>query len=76
VLAAGPVWIFLALLTLAVHLLALPFLEAHRLADSVSGVAGLLACLVTLVILGARRVELAGYLPALVVAPALAALFR
>jgi hypothetical protein len=73
-LAAGPVWLFLTLLTLLVHNHVLPFLEAHRLADSVSGAAGLLACLVTLVILGARRVELAGYLPALAVAPALATL--
>jgi len=73
-LAAGPVWLFLTLLTLLVHNHVLPFLEAHGLADSVSGAAGLLACLVTLVILGARRVELAGYLPALAVAPALATL--
>lgn len=71
-LAAGPVYIFLQMFTLASHDLARPFLEARHLTNSVTGTAGLLACVVTLVILGARRVELAGYLPALAVAPALA----
>ena len=75
-LAAAPVYIFLQMLTLAAHVIALPFLEARHLTGSVTGTAGLLACLVTLVILGARRVELAGYLPALLVAPVLASFFH
>ena len=75
-LAAAPVYIFVQMLTLATHNLALPFLEARQLTGSVTGTAGLLACIVTLVILGARRVELAGYLPALVIAPVLATCFK
>ena len=74
-LAAAPVYIFLQMLTLATHDIALPFLEARHLTGSVTGTAGLLACMVTLVILGARRVELAGYLPALLLAPLLAKWF-
>ena len=72
VLAAFPVWLFLQLVSEAGHEFALPFLAARQLTWSVTGAAGLLACLVTLVILGARRVELAAYLPALVLAPLLA----
>ncbi len=73
-LAAVPVWLFLQLWTQAAHYLLLPVLNARQLTGSVTATAGLLACLVTLVIVGARRVELAGYLPALAVAPLLARL--
>jgi len=69
-----PVWLFLQLWTQAAHYLLLPVLNARQLTGSVTATAGLLACLVTLVIVGARRVELAGYLPALAVAPLLARL--
>jgi hypothetical protein len=70
--AAGPVFLFLNGLELAVHLGAQPWLDAHRLTDSVNLAAGLVTCCVALVIFGIRRVELANYLPALAVSPLLA----
>lgn len=70
-LAAVPVFLFLNGLTLLVRLGALPWLDAHFLTESVNRAAGLIACIVALVIFQVRRVELNGYLPALVVAPLL-----
>jgi len=55
----------------AVQLGARPWLEAHRLATPVGAAAGLVVCAVALVIFQARRVDLANYLPALVIAPVL-----
>ena len=49
-----------------------PFLEAHGLLDSVNATGGLLVSCVGLVILGLKKIELADYLPSLVVAPVLA----
>ena len=79
-LSAFPVILVLGSITLASRLYAVPFLDAHSLnrgdlIDSVNAVAGLVACAVALVIFEVRRVELANYLPALVVAPLLAWLF-
>ena len=71
-LAALPVFLFLDGLTLAVRLGAKPWLDAHLLTGSVNVTAGLITCIVALVIFQVRRVELNGYLPALVVAPLLA----
>ena len=74
-LAAFPVYVILGALTLAGQTGAQPFLAAHGLLDSVNVVAGLLACAVALVILEVRKVELANFLPALVIAPGLTRLF-
>lgn len=71
-LAAVPVYLFLYGLSMAIHVWALPGLESHHLTASLNVTAGFLACIVTVVIFGVRKVELANYLPALVVAPALA----
>jgi uncharacterized membrane protein YqgA involved in biofilm formation len=71
-LAAIPVFLFLNGLTLAVQLGAKPWLDAHSLTPSVNLAAGLIAGSVSLVIFEIRRVELANYLPALIVAPLLA----
>lgn len=68
-LAALPVFLFLNGLTLAVHSFALPWLEAHALTASVNLAAGLLACVVAIVIFEIRRVELNSYLPAIFIAP-------
>ena len=68
-LAAVPVFLFLNGLTVAVHSLALPWLEAHALTASVNLAAGLLACVVAIVIFEIRRVELNSYLPAIFIAP-------
>jgi uncharacterized membrane protein YqgA involved in biofilm formation len=64
--------LFLNGLTLAVQLGAQPWLEAHAVANYVGLAAGIVTGIVALVIFEIRRVELANYLPALVVAPLLA----
>ena len=70
-LSAFTVYLFLSTLTLAVHFGALPWLVEHSLTASVNVTAGILVCAMALVIFEVRRVELANYLPALVVAPLL-----
>lgn len=50
---------------------ALPWLAAHHLVDPINAIAGLLISFVSLIIFRAMRVEIADYLPALVLAPAL-----
>jgi uncharacterized membrane protein YqgA involved in biofilm formation len=74
-LAAVPVFLFLNGLAYAVHMLVLPLLNSPPLLHSVNVAAGLVIGTMTLVILEARRVELANYLPALAVAPLLTRLF-
>jgi uncharacterized membrane protein YqgA involved in biofilm formation len=71
-LSAIPVFGFLYGLTLAIHFYALPWLTTNDLVHPVNTTAGCLACVVALVIFEVRRVELANYLPALIVAPLLA----
>ena len=68
-LAAFPVFLLLNGLTLAVHFGALPWLNDHAATASVNVAAGLLTCVVSLVIFEVRRVELNSYLPAIIVAP-------
>ena len=70
-LAAAPVFFFFNGLSLLVQRGAAPWLETQGLATAVGLTAGLLTCLVALVILEVRRVELANYLPALALAPLL-----
>jgi len=70
VLSALPVLAWqgtLSLLTVA----ALPWLTAHQLVDPINATAGLLISFVSLIIFQTMRVEIADYLPALVVAPLL-----
>jgi uncharacterized protein len=69
-LSAFPVLVFFSAVSLAVELYAKPVLTAHSL-NSVEATAGLLACTVAVVIFEVRKVELANYLPALVIAPLL-----
>ncbi|MGA2244485.1 MAG: DUF554 family protein [Verrucomicrobiota bacterium] len=69
--AALPVFFFFNGLALAVQLGAKPWLEPHKLTSSIGLAAGLVTCIVAVVIFQVRRVELANYLPALLVAPAL-----
>jgi uncharacterized protein len=79
-LSAFPVFLFLGVITLACRLYAVPFLTSHSqggddLVNSVNVVAGLVSGAVALVIFQVRKVELANYLPGLVLAPLLAWLF-
>jgi uncharacterized protein len=74
-LATVPVFFFFSGLTSAVHSLALPWLEAHHAVAAVNVAAGLVICATALVVLEARRVELANYLPALPAAAVLSCFF-
>ena len=71
-LAAFPVYAVLGAITLACRFYAEPLLGAHGLTDIVGVTGGFIACVVALVILEVRKVELANYLPGLAVAPLLA----
>jgi hypothetical protein len=75
-LSAFPVFLFLDAITFVVQFYAKPFFDSHNLIGSVNVVAGFIACAVTLIIFEVRKVELANYLPALVIAPLLAWLFN
>ena len=80
-LSAFPVLVLLGGITLACRLYAAPFLESHSLHEhsliqAVNAAAGLVACAVVLVIFEVRKVELANFLPGLVLAPLFAWLFR
>jgi len=75
-LSAFPVFIFLGAISLVIQIYAKPFLDSHDLTNSVNAAAGFIALAVALVIFEIRKVELANFLPALVVAPLLAWLFN
>ncbi len=73
-LSALPVLVFFSVISLGAQYYAKPYLTAAEL-DSIGAAAGLVACLITVVIFEVRRVELANFLPALVVAPVLTKLW-
>jgi hypothetical protein len=75
-LAALPVFVFQAAITLACNIYAEPFLRLHGLLDSVNAVGGLIVCTVGLVIFEFKKVELADFLPSLVVAPLITWLWK
>lgn len=75
-LAALPVFLFQAAIALSCNIYAEPFLRTHGLVDSVNMTGGLLVCTVGLVIFEFKKVELADFLPSLVVAPLITWLWR
>jgi len=75
-LSALPVLVFQGTLTLICARLLWPWLNGHGLTDPINAVGGVLVACVALVMLGLKRIELADYLPSLVVAPALTWLVR
>jgi uncharacterized membrane protein YqgA involved in biofilm formation len=75
-ISAFPVFLFFGTLTFVCQFYAAPFLDSQELTNSVNAAAGLVACAVALVIFEVRRVELANFMPALVVAPVLAKLLN
>jgi uncharacterized protein len=75
-LSAMPVFLFFSLVSLTCRSYAAPSLTAAGLADSIGVASGFVACAVALVIFEVRKVALANYLPALVVAPLLTWLVR
>jgi uncharacterized membrane protein YqgA involved in biofilm formation len=70
-----PMAVLLAAMTTVSHALE-PWLRSHQLLDAVNVVGGFLVLYVSLIIFEVKKVELADYLPALAVAPALAWMFR
>jgi hypothetical protein len=73
-LSALPVLVFFSAVTLGVQL----YVSHSRnpaVLDSIGSAAGLIACIITIVIFEVRRVELANFLPALAVAPLLTKLW-
>jgi uncharacterized protein len=70
-LSAIPVFLFLNSLSLSVQLGALPWLTAMGVMNYVNLAAGFITCSVALVVLEVRRVEMANFLPGLLVAPLL-----
>jgi hypothetical protein len=75
-LSALPVLAFQGTITLIVARVLEPILNLHNLVNSCNAVGGLLVFCVALVILGLKRIELADYLPSLVMAPLITALWR
>jgi uncharacterized protein len=70
--SAFPVFLFLGLISVGCRFYARPFLETHHLVNPVNAAAGFIAFAIALMILEVRKVQLANYLPTLVVAPLLA----
>jgi len=68
ILSAVPVLVYQGTVTLAVHRLE-PFLRSHNLVDSLTAIGGLLIFCVALIILELKKLELADYLPSMVMAP-------
>jgi uncharacterized membrane protein YqgA involved in biofilm formation len=73
-LSALPVLVFFSAVSLGVELYVKPFLTPAAL-NSIGAAAGLVACMITVVIFEVRRVELANFLPALAIAPLLTKLW-
>jgi uncharacterized membrane protein YqgA involved in biofilm formation len=74
-LAALPVLAVQGTITLLVARVLEPILSFHNLIGSINAVGGLLVFCVALVMLGLKRIELADYLPSLIVAPILTLLW-
>lgn len=75
-MSAFAVLLFFGAITFVCQFYAAPFLDSHHLTNSINVAAGFIALAVAIVIFGTRKVELANYLPALVVAPLLAWLLK
>ena len=76
IMAALPVLAFQGTITLACAHFIEQFLRSRGLVDSVNAAGGLLVFSVALVILDLKRVELADYLPTLLFAPLITAIWR
>jgi len=76
ILSALPVLVWQGTITLACALLLEPWLRSHGLSGSLQAVGGLLVFCVALVILELKKIELADYLPSLVMAPLIALIWK
>jgi uncharacterized membrane protein YqgA involved in biofilm formation len=75
-LSAIPVLALQGGITLVSQRVLQPFLALHNLVNSINATGGLLVFCVALVILNLKRIELADYLPSLMVAPVLTFLWK
>lgn len=75
-LAAVPVLALQGSITMVSSRVLEPVLSLHNLVNPINAVGGMLVFCVALVILGIKRIELADYLPSLLVAPLLSFLWR
>jgi uncharacterized membrane protein YqgA involved in biofilm formation len=75
-LSALPVLAFQGSIALACHFAVGPWLASMNLIDPIVATSGIMLCAVAQVMLNVKRVELADYLPSLVVAPLLTWLLR
>ncbi len=75
IVSAIPVLAWQGTITLIANALA-PWLESYQLIGSINATGGLLVFSVALVMLGLKRIGLADYLPALLIAPLLTAVLR
>jgi uncharacterized protein len=74
-LSAIPVWVFLGAISMLCGHVAISIGSIDML-NSVNAAAGMIACAISLMIFEVRRVEMANFLPALVIAPLLMLFFR
>lgn len=74
-LSALPVFVFLGTITMVTHVYLEPLL-ARPIIEAIHAVGGLVICTVGVVIFEIRRVQLADYLPALIIAPLLAWIWK
>ena len=74
-LSAIPVLVYQGTITLAVRSCE-PFLRAHNLLDSISVTGGMLVFCVALIVLELKKLQLADYLPSLVMAPLITWIWR
>jgi uncharacterized membrane protein YqgA involved in biofilm formation len=74
-LSALPVLVSQGIISLAAQR-CMPFLANHHALDAVAGVAGLLVFCVALIVLELKKLEVADYLPSLVVAPLIASIWN
>jgi len=70
--SAFPVFLFLGSISFACQFYALPLLAAHQLVHLIDATAGFMSFAIAIMIFEIRKVELANYLPSLVIAPLLA----
>lgn len=75
-LSAIPVFIFFSLISVLCRVYAASYLDSHGLTNSICAAAGMIVCIITVVVFEVRKVELANYLPALIIAPLLTFFIR
>jgi len=76
VLSAIPVLAWQGTIAMSCQVFLRPFLERHGLIDPLNAVGGMLVFSVALIILGIKKLQIADYLPSLIIVPTLSWLLR